>query len=69
MFLLYVLFFNLFIYCDLIEFVQAQLETFVAQRTTQLEQLDSQLAAAKVRELDLSSKLTEANQRVCFTRN
>ena len=44
--------------------MQSQLETFVAQRAAAVQQLDSQLAASKARELDLSAKLSEANQRV-----
>eukprot|EP00026_Physarum_polycephalum_P006321 Phypoly_transcript_06363.p1 GENE.Phypoly_transcript_06363~~Phypoly_transcript_06363.p1 ORF type:complete len:506 (+),score=147.03 Phypoly_transcript_06363:177-1694(+) len=43
--------------------LQSQLETFVAQRAAAMQQLDSQLAASKARELELSTKLTEANQR------
>jgi len=44
--------------------LQSQLEIFVAQRAAAVQQLDSQLAASKARELELSAKLSEATQRV-----
>ncbi len=46
------------------ERIQTQLENFVAKHASIVEDLDSQLASTKARELELSNKLLEANQRV-----